>query len=104
MATTEADTTAVTQPASDERWFTLPPEEVVLELHGDAVHGLSEAEAAQRLAKDGPNAFTVVAAEPRWKAFVRQYDDPMQLVLLIAGIGSIWPLHELGTGLVVLFL
>ena len=28
----------------------------------------------------------------------------MQIVLLIAGIGSIWPLHELGTGLVLLFL
>ena len=28
----------------------------------------------------------------------------MQIVLLVAGIGSIWPLHELGTGLVLLFL
>ena len=42
--------------------------------------------------------------EPRWRAFVRQYRDPMQIVLLVAGIGSIWPLHELGTGLVLLFL
>src|SRR5262249_6478208 len=36
--------------------------------------------------------------------FVRQYRDPMQIVLLVAGIGSIWPLHELGTGLVLLLL
>ena len=35
---------------------------------------------------------------------MRQYRDPMQIVLLVAGIGSIWPLHELGTGLVLLFL
>jgi P-type Ca2+ transporter type 2C len=42
--------------------------------------------------------------EPRWHAFLRQYRDPMQIVLLVAGIGSIWPLHELGTGLVLLFL
>ena len=42
--------------------------------------------------------------EPRWRAFVRQYRDPMQIVLLVAGIGSIYPLHELGTGLVLLFL
>src|SRR5258708_6604592 len=28
----------------------------------------------------------------------------MQIVLLIAGLGSIWPLHQLSTGLVVLFL
>jgi P-type Ca2+ transporter type 2C len=46
----------------------------------------------------------VAAGEPRWHAFVRQYRDPMQIVLLVAGIGSIWPLHELGTGLVLLFL
>src|SRR5207244_7502252 len=41
---------------------------------------------------------------PRWRAFVRQYRDPMQIVLLVAGLGSIWPLHELGTGLVLLLL
>src|ERR1700749_549616 len=28
----------------------------------------------------------------------------MQIVLLVAGIGRLWPLHELGTGLVLLFL
>jgi Ca2+-transporting ATPase len=35
---------------------------------------------------------------------VRQYRDPMQIVLLVAGIGSLYPLKELGTGLVLLFL
>src|SRR5204863_4434791 len=30
--------------------------------------------------------------------------DPMQIALLVAGLGSIWPLHELRTGLVLLFL
>src|SRR5271165_876806 len=34
---------------------------------------------------------------PRWHAFVRQYADPMQLVLLAAGIGSLYPLKQLGT-------
>jgi P-type Ca2+ transporter type 2C len=38
--------------------------------------------------------------EPRWRAFVRQYRDRCRS----AGIGSIWPLHELGTGLVLLCL
>ena len=33
-----------------------------------------------------------------------QYRDPMQIVLLVAGIGSLYPLKELGTGLVLLFL
>src|SRR5262249_49773244 len=48
--------------------------------------------------------FAEVAVEPRWHAFVRQYRDPMQIVLLVAGIGSLYPLKELGTGLVLLFL
>ena len=52
----------------------------------------------------GPNKFAEAKAEPRWRAFVRQYRDPMQIVLLVAGIGSLYPLKELGTGLVMLFL
>ena len=62
------------------------------------------AEAASRLASVGPNKFAETAVEPRWRAFVRQYRDPMQIVLLVAGIGSLYPLKELGTGLVLLFL
>src|SRR5213079_1078000 len=70
----------------------------------DPGSGLSAAEAASRRASVGPNKFAEVAVEPRWRAFVRQYRDPMQIVLLVAGIGSLYPLKELGTGLVLLFL
>src|SRR5204862_8239276 len=66
--------------------------------------GLSAEEAAARLERHGPNRFAEAKSEPRWRAFVRQYRDPMQIVLLVAGLGSIWPLHELGTGLVIVFL
>ena len=41
---------------------------------------------------------------PRWHAFVRQYDDPMQIGLLAAGIGSLYPLKQLGTGLLLILL
>ena len=41
---------------------------------------------------------------PRWHAFVRQYRDPMQLVLLAAGIGSLYPLRQLGTGILLILL
>src|SRR4051812_40721181 len=102
MATT-VDAPATPTPP-EEHWYTLAPEQVADGFHVDATLGLSQAEAESRLASYGPNAFAVAATEPKWRAFVRQYRDPMQLVLLIAGIGSIWPLHELGTGLVVLFL
>ena len=66
--------------------------------------GLSAAEAASRLAQYGPNKFAEGRKEPRWQAFLRQYQDPMQIVLLVAGIGSIWPLKQYGTGIVLLLL
>ncbi len=101
MATTEeapaTETTAVA-------WHALQPDEVASRIGVDPARGLPAAEATSRLASVGPNRFAVAEVEPRWRAFVRQYRDPMQIVLLIAGIGSIYPLHELGTGLVLLFL
>jgi len=30
-------------------------------------------------------------AEPGWLAFIRQYSDPMQIVLLTAGVLSLFP-------------
>ena len=101
MATTAAPVPAQTE---DKQWFALEGDAVAGELGVDEHAGLSPAEAATRLEKYGPNAFVAAETEPRWRAFVRQYRDPMQIVLLVAGIGSIWPLHELGTGLVLLFL
>jgi Ca2+-transporting ATPase len=89
---------------ADKQWFGMPGDDVAVELGVDTHDGLAAAEAAKRLEQYGPNAFTAAETEPRWRAFMRQYRDPMQIVLLVAGIGSIWPLHELGTGLVLLFL
>ena len=99
-------TTAEPAPAQTEakQWFALASEAVAAELGVDQQAGLAPSEAAARLQQYGPNAFVAAETEPRWHAFVRQYRDPMQIVLLVAGIGSIWPLKELGTGLVLLFL
>ncbi len=85
-------------------WYALQPDEVASRIGVDPSLGLTAAEAASRLASVGPNKFSVAEVEPRWRAFVRQYRDPMQIVLFVAGIGSIYPLHELATGLVLLFL
>ena len=85
-------------------WHTLAPEDVGGRLAVAPATGLSATEAAARLASVGPNKFAEAEVEPRWRAFVRQYRDPMQIVLLVAGIGSLYPLKELGTGLVLLFL
>src|SRR5580765_6183416 len=84
-------------------WFALDPAEATDRLRVTPADGLSGEEAASRLASVGPNSFVAAAVEPRWRAFVRQYRDPMQIVLLVAGVGSLYPLKELGTGLVLLF-
>ncbi len=101
MATTEeapaTDTPAVA-------WYALPPDEVARRIGVDPARGLTASEVASRRAGVGPNTFAVAEVEPRWRAFIRQYRDPMQIVLLVAGIGSLYPLKELGTGLVLLFL
>jgi Ca2+-transporting ATPase len=83
-------------------WYALDAGEVTAKLGVDPQQGLSGADAAARLERYGPNKFAEAKPEPRWRAFVRQYRDAMQIVLLVVGIGSIWPLHEYGTGIVVL--
>ncbi|MFD0689063.1 cation-translocating P-type ATPase [Actinomadura fibrosa] len=85
-------------------WHTLPAGQVLRMQDVDERRGLDSAEAESRAGKYGPNAFAAGEAEPRWRAFARQYADPMQVVLLVAGIGSLYPLKEWGTGLLLLFL
>ena len=70
----------------------------------DPAAGLSTPEAVARLERHGPNRFAVGEAEPRWRAFVRQYHDAMQIVLFVAGAGSIFPVEQYGTGVVLLLL
>src|ERR1700749_3320580 len=90
--------------ASELAWHTLGVDQV---LHSDGVdgqRGLSSAEAAARAQRFGPNKLAEGRAEPRWHAFVRQSRDPMQLVLLAAGIGSLYPLKQFGTGILLILL
>jgi Ca2+-transporting ATPase len=90
-------------PAAAE-WYELPGDDVAASMEVDPARGLSAAEAAARLEQYGPNKFAEAETEPRWRAFVRQYHDPMQIVLLVAGVGSIVPLGQYGTGIVLLLL
>ena len=92
-------------PAAGElAWHTLGADQVLRSEGVDAQHGLSSAEAAARARQFGRNEFAAVRAEPRWHAFFRQYRDPMQLVLLAAGVGSLYPLKQLGTGVLLILL
>ena len=90
--------------APEAAWHTLSAEEVLRAEEADPRHGLSSAEAASRADRFGPNTLAAGRAEPRWRAFIRQYSDPMQIVLLVAGLLSLYPLRQLGTGLLLILL
>src|SRR2546421_2803695 len=90
--------------AEDSTYYELPVEQVAASFDVDPARGLSAAEAGARLDQYGANKFAEAKAEPRWRAFVRQYYDAMQIVLLVAGIASIVPLGQYGTGIMLLLL
>jgi P-type Ca2+ transporter type 2C len=93
------------QPGADEfAWHTLSVDEVLRAEDVSRQRGLSSAEAAARAAQVGHNKLPTARAEPRWHAFTRQYYDPMQIVLFSAGIVSLYPLKQLGTGLLLIAL
>src|SRR3954471_4707307 len=102
MAAVESPTTTATTEAPT--WHMLPQEGVAQELGVEPGRGLTSEEAASRLAHYGPNRFAEAKTESRWHAFVRQYEDPMQIVLLVAGVISIYPVKQTGTGIVILLL
>ena len=92
-------------PAAGElAWHTLGADQVLRSEGTDGQRGLSSAEAAARARRFGPNELAAGRAEPRWRAFVRQYRDPMQIVLVAAGAGSLYPLKQLGTGILLILL
>jgi Ca2+-transporting ATPase len=90
--------------ADTRLWHTLTADSVLAAERVDEHTGLSSAEAAARAAQFGPNTFAAGKAESRLHAFIRQYADPMQIVLLVAGIGSLYPLKEWETGILLIFL
>ncbi|HEY6409488.1 MAG TPA: cation-transporting P-type ATPase, partial [Ktedonobacteraceae bacterium] len=90
-------------PGQDPAWHTLSIEDALRKQGVDAATGLGLAEAESRLKKFGPNAFTAEQKEPGWRAFLRQYQDPMQILLLVAAIASLI-IQQWGTALLLVVL
>jgi len=84
-------------------WHTLSVDVALRAEKVDEYSGLSSAEVASRAARFGPNKFDAGTAEPRWRVFLRQYTDLMQIVLLVAGVVSL-VLKEWETGIVLVVL
>ncbi|MFL6029522.1 MAG: cation-translocating P-type ATPase, partial [Gaiellaceae bacterium] len=104
MAQMIAAPPADAESADGTDYYELAGDTVAASFDVEPATGLSSAEAAARLEQYGANKFAETKAEPRWRAFVRQYADAMQIVLLVAGVASIVPLGQYGTGIMLLLL
>jgi len=100
---TGAPASGVAADADGPVWHTLSAGQVLQAEEVDEQSGLSSAEVASRAERFGLNKFDAGKAEPRWRAFLRQYTDLMQLVLLVAGLVSL-ALQEWETGIVLIVL
>jgi len=99
MTTTVEPTPAVRDQIS---WYSLTADEVCRELDVNPDVGLTTTEVVERRKKYGANKLAEPPKEPRWQAFVRQYKDLMQLVLLGTAIVSWVALQDVTTALVVI--
>lgn len=61
-----------------------PVRRVLDDARCDPVRGLAAAEAAARLARDGPNDCAVAPSQTVWTSLRRQLQDPLVLLLLLA--------------------
>jgi len=75
-------------------------QDVARDLGVDPGRGLSGEDVRSRLAAYGPNELTAAAREPGWRAFLRQYEDFMQVVLLVAAAVSQLVTGDTGTTVV----
>jgi Ca2+-transporting ATPase len=93
-----------TAAAPDIAWFALTPEEAASQLGVDPAVGLASAEVETRRTKYGKNSFAEAKKASPWQMFVRQYADPMQVVLLIAGIVCLFLPGQFYTGIFLILL
>ncbi|HEY2650573.1 MAG TPA: HAD-IC family P-type ATPase [Solirubrobacteraceae bacterium] len=94
--------TPASEAAEPHPWHGLTITEVCRELGVDGGTGLDPGEVAARRAQYGPNRLAEAKKEPSWQAFLRQYKDLMQLVLVGTAVVSVVALDEWHTAIVVL--
>ena len=92
-----ADTTEI-----KPKWYTMSMDAVGKQLQVDPAKGLSAAEVKQRQEKYGPNKLAGKKKEPGWQAFLRQYKDFMQILLVGAAVVNQLAVHQTSTTFVLL--
>ena len=87
MTTTDS---ASTRPVpAEQRWYALEPADVANRLGVNVDSGLSAAEAAERLKRDGPNALPEEKPPSRLRRLLGQYTSYMQIILVAASVVSL---------------
>jgi len=104
--TSQTGTPAGPTPAmpASPAWHALSPDAALAAQEVTIDGGLTSAEADARRAKVGPNTFAEAKKVSRLQAFTRQYADPMQLVLLVAGIVCLFLPGQFYTGVFLILL
>src|SRR5512132_3382153 len=92
---TAGGTTTVAAPSS--RWYGMDLAAVAHALGVDPDRGLGAEEARSRLATHGPNRLAAAKKESGFRAFVRQYQDFMQIILLVAAVVNALVTDDAGT-------
>ncbi len=87
-----------------QKWYALGADEVARQLGVDPAKGLSTAEAQSRLQKYGANELAAKKKESGVQAFLRQYKDFMQIILLGAAAISLIVTRDVGTTIVLVIL
>jgi magnesium-transporting ATPase (P-type) len=81
-------------PGMTDPWL-MDAADVVRMLGGDAGSGLTSAEAAERLARVGPNRLHAAPEVPAWRKLLLQFADPLVYLLIAATVVSLvaWALE-----------
>ena len=88
----------------DANWYALSPAEAASRLGVDPAAGLTTAEADSRRDTYGKNTFAEAKKVSKVQQFTGQYADPMQIVLLVAGIICLFLPGQFYTGVFLIVL
>ncbi len=100
----DANTGAVATTPASTAWHALDPDAALAAQSVIVDTGLTSAEADARRAKYGSNSFAEAKKASRLQMFTRQYADPMQVVLLVAGVICLFLPGQFYTGVFLLLL
>ena len=74
------------QPMTSPPWHSLAIEQVASTLCSDPAQGLTDAEAASRLAERGPNRLAEKPPRAAWRRFLDQFRNFLVIVLIGAAV------------------